>query len=304
LDVNRNNVEKIAYLILAHTESENLERLITSLISDFSNVYVHVDKKSKISDFKFLFNYKVSDSVYVLENRINVYWGGASIVHATNMLLETAYLNEENRYFQLLSGTDTLIKDKSFIKNKFINDELLNIPYWFIFQKRRWWGSDGYNRVAKVHFVDNSILNKKSLTNIKSVDSLLNIARSVFNNVFGYAVGIININSEMVYLKSSQWWCIDRHMARTIINFKSEKIKEHFKLIRVAAPDEVYYATILYNCGFELKSEDRYNSKYLHGNHLIKWTHECKSSPLAISIHNDRELIDSTSAIFARKVVE
>lgn len=63
---------KIAYIIGAHSDPNNLRRLVLSLgRQDF---YIHVDLKSDIEPFqKGLENVK---NVHFIKNRVKVYWGG------------------------------------------------------------------------------------------------------------------------------------------------------------------------------------------------------------------------------------
>jgi hypothetical protein len=103
---------KIAYLILTHGNFNHLDRLIKAINDAGVNIYIHVDKKTKI-------NFK-SDlpNVYVLEDdqRVKVYWTGISTVIAILNLLKYAQTHQEPDYYILLSGVDYPIRSKPFLR--------------------------------------------------------------------------------------------------------------------------------------------------------------------------------------------
>lgn len=71
------------------------------------NIYVHLDAKSAyfpITETKHLPN------IFLLRNRVTVYWGGFSQVQATLLLLHEAMANPANQYFHLISGEDVLLQ--------------------------------------------------------------------------------------------------------------------------------------------------------------------------------------------------
>ena len=63
---------KIAHLILAHNDSLHISRLAERL-SVFSDVYIHIDKKTDISDFKQLIT---RANCIFITTRFNIDWGG------------------------------------------------------------------------------------------------------------------------------------------------------------------------------------------------------------------------------------
>lgn len=72
------------------------------------NFYVHIDKKCDDS----MLNIGGSlDNVFLLENRVDVKWGGFSQVRATLALFEQAFANTENQFFHLISGEDVVLQD-------------------------------------------------------------------------------------------------------------------------------------------------------------------------------------------------
>jgi len=101
---------KICYLILAHNNFNHLNRLIDALNDADSSFYIHIDKKSQQ-------NYiPQSNNVRVIPTRINIHWGGFSMVEATLALMQYGTKHSADAdYFILLSGVDYPIRSKEFL---------------------------------------------------------------------------------------------------------------------------------------------------------------------------------------------
>ncbi|TSJ40758.1 beta-1,6-N-acetylglucosaminyltransferase [Mucilaginibacter corticis] len=125
---------RLAYLILAHGNKPQLERLAKSLVYPNTDIYIHLDTKIGISEFADLAQL---DGVSFIKKRTNVKWGDYSMVAATLISFEEI-LNTGNNYshINLLSGQDYPLKsaatiqkflfenpDKSFIRYRSILDD-------------------------------------------------------------------------------------------------------------------------------------------------------------------------------------
>jgi len=91
---------KIAYLILAHGDTEHLNRLIAALDTKNSTFYIHVDRKSS----------KIQNDINLKDNIIifsiyKIYWGGWNMVKASLQLLRRAHADCHDRYI-FISGQD------------------------------------------------------------------------------------------------------------------------------------------------------------------------------------------------------
>ena len=93
----------IAYLISAHTDAPQLQRLVESLHPD-AHFFVHIDKKSDIEPFTAALN---QENVHFLEDRIDVRWGTILEVEYQMALIKAAvdYPMDFDRLF-FLSGMD------------------------------------------------------------------------------------------------------------------------------------------------------------------------------------------------------
>lgn len=98
-------MKKHALLIQAHQDISYFINL--AKIQPNVNFYVHVDAKSD-----YFPNAETAQlaNVFLLKDRITVRWGGFSQIEATLKLFETAFANEDNAYFHLVSGEDVVLQ--------------------------------------------------------------------------------------------------------------------------------------------------------------------------------------------------
>ena len=69
---------KIAHLILAHKNPAQLERLIRAMKHPAFHFYIHVDKKSDIGPFEYLFD---NQQVFKVQHRTSIVHNGHSENH-------------------------------------------------------------------------------------------------------------------------------------------------------------------------------------------------------------------------------
>lgn len=98
-------MKKHALLIQAHQDISYFIKL--AKIQPNVNFYVHMDAKSRDFPKTDLANLA---NVVLLSDRVSVRWGGFSQIEATLKLFETAFANEDNAYFHLVSGEDVVLQ--------------------------------------------------------------------------------------------------------------------------------------------------------------------------------------------------
>lgn len=98
-------MKKHALLIQAHQDISYFIKL--AKIQPNVNFYVHMDAKSD-----YFPDAKTAQlaNVFLLSDRVSVRWGGFSQIEATLKLFETAFANEDNAYFHLVSGEDVVLQ--------------------------------------------------------------------------------------------------------------------------------------------------------------------------------------------------
>lgn len=68
---------RIAYLIVAYNQSLHLAKLVNIINADWAHIFIHIDKKSNLQDFRRLI-VQGNGNITFLEDsqRIKVYWAG------------------------------------------------------------------------------------------------------------------------------------------------------------------------------------------------------------------------------------
>lgn len=228
-------MKKNAFLILAHNDPINLKRLINS-INYNADIYVHIDKKKKIEEFKQFIN---EENVYFLENREKIFWGGFNMVLATLSLIKEA-INSNTNYSHLilLSGNDYPIINAKKINNFFIEQEETEFIRGYsitacacehcksrINKYHYFDGISGNRVINKIYRKSKRILRRKQL---KKEEVMINGIHSA------------------IYT-GSQWWAITEECARYVIETveKNPLILDFFKTSY--APDEIFFHTIIFN---------------------------------------------------------
>ncbi len=128
---------RIAIIILLHEYNEQQKQLINHLSKDF-DVYVHVDKRSKIN-----INEIKSTNVFVF-SEYKIYWGDFSLVLATIFLFRKAFEHKHKRYI-VISGADIPLKSNSEIYDFFESNRNEYFSY-FELPDSRWKGNGGFDR--------------------------------------------------------------------------------------------------------------------------------------------------------------
>ncbi len=109
---------KIAYVILAHTDPGHIQRLAKKLAEDPQNaVFIHVDLKTDITPFEEALH--GCPSVFFVQKRVKVYWGGFSSVSATINAFREALSHGDFDRFVILQGLDYPIRSNAEISGFF-----------------------------------------------------------------------------------------------------------------------------------------------------------------------------------------
>ena len=264
---------KIAYLILAHHDSNHLERLIKA-INYKAHIFIHLDKKTSIDSYQHIANI---ESVTFISNRVKVYWGGISMVTAILSLIEAALTSEEDfSHLVLLSGNDYPIKlasnfydflennpDRQFIKC--INIDRSPKPS----QKRvdRYWFIEPFQPFVKDKIFRSLLQKVLNLT----------IKRRLPSNI-SFAWGSGN-------------WAITAECADFILKF-SRQYPELLRFCRYShCPDEFFFHTVVANSPF-LKEAGSLQEE-------IRWPHEVSNITLnfegRVWVEEDYEFLEDLS---------
>ena len=109
-------MKKHAYLIMAHNNFEQLNKLLQLLDYEENDIYVHIDKKSKLDKEYLLKHIKKSNVIFT--DRVKVTWGSFSQIQAELVLLKESVKNNYE-YYHLISGFDLPIRKQEVIHEFF-----------------------------------------------------------------------------------------------------------------------------------------------------------------------------------------
>ena len=225
--------DKHAYLIMCHTNFDQLLILLNILDDERNDIYLHIDKKAKgfsLDDIK----QHIKHSVLHIIKPMRVNWGGDSFIE-----LELRLLRESTRthhmYYHLLSGMDLPIKSQDYIHsffgrqsgNDFVGMErkhdhnlyrsfMCRLDYYYIFQNII---ERGKGRIAcKIQW------------KLVHLQEKCNIRRTKRSNI--------------EFQKGPQWFSIT-HKTACIVLDEYKKYKKYFRYTFCA--DEIFLQTILNN---------------------------------------------------------
>lgn len=231
---------KIAYLVIAYTDPEQLKSLVERLTQD-ADVYIHINASVEIEPFlKVLEKNSKPHSFRFSRERYKIVWGGFSILKATFSLMEQAMENDSYDRFVLLTGLDYPIKsddtiqrffqkyaDMEFIHAAPVTGEMHEHLYYRDCRDNRalhWWFGQ-YNRILKK-------LGKKG--------------KKDFVVCGGERILLYGIAPK---------WALSGKCATWLLQFykNNTKFNRYFQLMH--APDDFYVATAVYHSPFREKIE-------------------------------------------------
>ncbi|MBE8189847.1 MAG: hypothetical protein HAW58_03055, partial [Candidatus Thioglobus sp.] len=258
---------KVAILILAHNQPQHLAKLVEYLSCDWTQIFIHIDKKVDITNFQKLTN-KNQPIFLNSEQRIRVNWGGFSVIQATLNLLNVA-LNADNfDRFCLLSGADFPIKSLDKIKASFDSDDEFIQIGWQLDAAH-----NAYKSVKYYHFMDSRFG--------KITNRLPKIPRKIYAKITLY--------------KGAQWWSLTQNCVNYIIEFlqnNDDYIAFH-KFSKCS--DEIFFNSIIQSSPFVLKAQSDY--------HYADWNTKGVSLPKILD-SSDFDILRNSDKLFARKFDE
>jgi len=223
---------KIAILILAHSNIEQLRSLVDSLKNDF-RVYIHIDAKSDIPMQTF-----DNETNVVAIKKHRIYWGSPDIVYATLDLLKLAY-NDGCEYFMLISGQDLPVCSCKKIIQEIENKPDINYVDYATMPRPDWQFNGGCDRLH-LYWATNKDKGKQTVRSIlffiiRKIQKLFGLRRKLF---------------PITYYGGSEWFNISREVAGFILNFTDENPAYLAQFNNTMIADEIYFQTLIMNSPF------------------------------------------------------
>lgn len=269
---------KIAYLIQAHKNYKQICMLVDNLIDEYTDVYIHIDKKQDKLYEQLLEKYLNDNNIYIIENREVVNWSGFSQVKATLNLMNEASQKNYN-YISLISGQCFPIKSNDYIR-QFLNQNKGKefIEYQDI-------TNDKNNRFRLKCY---NFFRENKYIRTLPMRILDNIIRRFIQKPFVNRKNFIGMN----LYHGSSWFTITFECMKFIIEYIEDNpvFMEDFKY--TLAPDEHFFQMIILN--------SKYKENVVNNNlRYIDWTN-CKNSPNTLTIKYKNDFLKE-DYIIARK---
>jgi hypothetical protein len=224
-----------AYIVLAHNNPGQLQRLLQRLADGNSWFFLHIDAKQPIGPFMGLANVFGERLAFV--KRENGKWGGLGIVKATlNGLEQVCAHPVAFDYIHLMSGADYPLVSNATADAFFEAHKGKSFVEHFPFPVAKW-QYGGMTRLLWYNFVRMQHYNRYKWYPLMLVNKFIRLFPFLRRRF-------------PAYLKpygGSQWWSITVPVARYILRF----VKDHPDYLRfhrhTLLPDETFFQTILLN---------------------------------------------------------
>lgn len=262
----------IAFLIMAHTDLPQLERLCKKIV-EYGDVYIHVDKKVEDCYVVKLKEYveTLSGNVCILNNRYSVCWGGYSQLYATQALLRKTLKEGRKRYDRifLLSGLCYPLFSKQELwrfceKQK--DTELITV-----YNISRGKDKHQKNKVRLYHFFRDIPLSHNSLMRRIIVGGSMLLLKFLGIRKKPY---VLCKGKPWDVFFSSQWFGLTGECANYVLKqlTNNKEVSKYFRTSR--APDEMVVATIVMNSpyGKRVRSIDEPDFEKLSMLHYLHYT--------------------------------
>lgn len=272
-----------AFLIIANRDIYCLNKLIEQIDYPTHDIYLMLDKKSKISTDDITKNLKYSK--LTLLNRISVNWGGFSLIEAEMNLLKSAFKGNYD-YYHIISGNDLLLKNNAEFDRFF---EENNTKEFITFCGQDW--------VEKA----------KDRLRYYYLEAGRNKILIMLNKIFLRIQKLLGINRLKKFTLTIQGGCNWVSITNQACSYllKNEKtIHDIFK--KTFCCDEVFIHTMIYNSEYRkniyllnhsLINDDTDFSMHIASQRYIDWV---RGKPYVFKTADYAELIHS-NLLFARK---
>jgi hypothetical protein len=236
------NKVKIAYLVIAYMDPEQLKRLAKRLTQD-SDVYVHINASVDIAPFqKALDGIQGNGTVEFSRERYKIVWGGFSILKASFAMMEQALRKEDYDRIVLLTGLDYPICRDEEIQKFFAEHRETE----FIHAHPVSGDEPAFDHLYYHAMRDHRFLHKCLQTYEKMLRATGRKGKHDYVMHKGEKYPIYGIAPK---------WALSGECAKYLLDFykKEKKFNRYFQMMH--APDDFYVATVLFNSRFRERIE-------------------------------------------------
>jgi hypothetical protein len=277
---------RLAYLILAHKDLEQLQRLIGRLSNKDTDIFIHLDQKAGDEAAAFIVS-SLLKNVFFIKKRVDVRWGAYSMIQATLNGLAEIVEHATYDYINLLSGSDYPLKSNREIINFFTGNKGREFIH-FRENPSPELPLGGSDRFEYYYDYDNTVANKDEY---ELEMKARNIKRLFINGIKPY--------------HGSQWWSLTGQCIGYVLKAAAAN-KELINFYRYTKfPDEQFFQTIIMNSEFARNAVNN-NLRYIDWSYInwpaIDWI-TSKPHPKTLAVQ-DIYKMKYSGKLFARKFEE
>ena len=275
---------KHAFLVLVHSEPEQLLRLVNALVAENHCIYIHVDKKAKsVLESPELSQLSNTPNVKAI-SLYKVNWGGQNMILATLQLMELA-LKDSVDWIHIISGQDFPIRTNGQFDSFF---EQTKSKAYFSFDPDFKFAM--YEEQRMSCYCLNDIIDARNKNLLQEI--IIKTSNFLQRELRKYGVHLRKPLGVKVY-KGARWFSTHCDVVAYFIDY----CKEHPEYVRrfrfTSCCDEIFFHTLLMQspfCDFLIKDDLRF----------VKWK-DGASSPEWLT-DADYEMIVASGDLFCRKV--
>ena len=287
---------KNAYLIIAHGNYHQLQRLLKQLDDENNDMYIHINSLVSMPNVDEIYS-SVKKSKIVFSDRIPVVWGEYGILEAMLVALRCAKSNGKYDYYHVLTGADIPLKTNKEIET-FLVDNLYN--------------NESNNKLRTNYiYIDDTITHKTKARVIhynllvkywRNPNPFIRKGAKGINEIGYYIQKLLRVDRvkklNLSIKKGAPWWSISDEFAEFVLE-NEEWCEAYFK-DRTFGADETAIQTLIYNSEFK-DSLFRPDKSILNGNiRLIDWK---RGYPYTWQ-NNDFDELINYQHLYARKFDE
>jgi len=265
---------RIAQLIIAHKNPTQVLRLVKRLQHPNFSLFVHVDQKVSIDEFRYMEN---ELEFTLIKNRTTCNWGGNSLlISIINSIKEIGNTDQEFDYINLLSGQDYPLMHADNMLAFFRANLGTNFISFDHSPESAWWQL-ARDRYERYHFTDYNFKGKYLLQRI--VNGVLPKRKfPSYKTLYGGS--------------NSSWWTITGDCAKHLVKVLEQNRRLNKFIKFTWCSDEFIITSIIMNSHFKTSTVNN-NLRY------IDWS-EGKASPKILTIE-DLASLRASNMMFARK---
>ncbi|WP_353120550.1 beta-1,6-N-acetylglucosaminyltransferase [Myroides odoratus] len=234
----------VFYIVQAHTNPEQLKRLIDRLYAPNVRFLIHIDLKSDLTLFQSACE---GDYIRFIDNRVNCIWGDFSQVQATLNLIQGLAEYQPSPFDRvvLISGQDYPLQSAAAIQTFYEEHQAVDFIEKFVAQEvhpRPYLNFRGF----KVNKSD-----KRGAYVIFKKHKISGLYKSIFKGCFKfsyvkYLFTQKELDPSIVFYKGSSWWALRYDTLEKIMTLYQENYEEYYYFFKTSfCADEYFFQTLL-----------------------------------------------------------